>query len=142
MRDSLQYALIVFTLVVSGPVFAEKIACPTTVTEIPVVEKPDGDWLVQAFKGERPLDYAGIFLADDHQSYAQVPDKTRRRKTEEYVEWNLVKLATERALVGCSYVGTTALVFKVLDPGYKKCVATYKLLPTGRRLSLKSLECN
>lgn len=142
MRESFQLALFVLVLVVSEPVVAEKITCPTTVTETPMVEKPKGDWQVQVLKGERPFDYAGIFLADDRQLYAQVPDKTRRSKTEEHVEWNLAKLATERALVGCNYVGTTALILKALDAGYKRCVATYKLLPTGRRLALKSFDCN
>ena len=73
---------------------------------------------------------------------AQNPDSTERNGSEiERVTWKLTSSASEKFAVGCAYTGTTAVLYKTLDAGIRRCVATYALLPTGRRQRLQSMQC-
>lgn len=87
------------------------------------------------------MDQAGIYIGIGAEYGAQVPDTTRKSNREERVNWRMPSPATETYWVGCSYVGTTALLVIKLKPTIEACVATYTLLPTGRRQRLKNIDC-
>jgi hypothetical protein len=120
---------------------AAAIECPGSITEAPTVAVPNAAWSVVAKSGERPLDQAGIYIVIGTEYGSQVPDVIRKAKREEHVSWRMPSPTTERYWLGCSYLGTTALLMIELDPAIKSCVATYTLLKTGRRQQLKNIDC-
>lgn len=131
------------TLLVANISHAIEIRCPSTMSETPVVQLPDQQWAVFAKSGERPVEQAGIYLVANGEYGAQIPDSTHQiGKNEEQVRWQMTGSPTEIFAVGCSYTGTTAMLFKTVDGNTKRCVATYTLLPTGRRQRLKSMNCD
>ena len=71
--------------------FANDVFCPETIIESSKVDGPTGDWLVDASQGVRTLDSVGVYLGDPALRGAQVPDYTRRSKTEETVTWQLAR---------------------------------------------------
>lgn len=123
------------------PVFAAASQCPATIQETPSVQSPDAPWRVVAASGERPLEQVAIYLGPAELLGAQVPDSTRRDKTRETVAWQIVRQADDSFWVGCSYVGTTALLIKPLPASVKRCQVTYALLPNGKRQRVVSLDC-
>ena len=135
------------TLLVLSPLFAcssipaAEINCPESITETPTVSAVDSIWTVVADTGERRLEHVGIYLGSLSEYGAQVPDSTTTLKKKEMVTWRIIRGETDTFWVGCSYVGTTALLFQKLDSSVTKCIATYDLLPTGRRQWLSSMEC-
>lgn len=121
--------------------FANDVFCPETIIESSRVDGPTGDWLVDASQGVRTLDSVGVYLGDPALRGAQVPDHTRRSKTEETVTWQLARAIGDDFWVGCAYIGTSAMLFKKIAVSDTRCVVKYTLLPTGRRLKLKSFAC-
>ena len=120
---------------------AGTLQCPRSITEKPAVAPANAPWSVVASSGERPLDHAGIYIAIGSEYGAQVPDATRTANREEHVKWRMPSAATETYWVGCSYVGTTAMLVMRLKPTFESCVATYALLSTGKRQGLKNIDC-
>lgn len=120
---------------------SEEIFCPASITETPSVSAVDAAWTVQSVEGIRPLERVGIYFGDPSQRGAQVPDATRKIRSTEVVIWRLAEAPSDEYWVGCSYVGTTALMFQRVHSNVRECMATYRLLPTGRRLGLKSMTC-
>jgi hypothetical protein len=118
-----------------------EVACPGFVVETPSVTNSDASWQVAAAAGERPLDHAGVYLGGLAQLGAQVPDSTRKKKNLETVTWRLRRAEGDQYWIGCSYIGTTALMVQKINSGFDECVASYELLPTGRRQRLKGVLC-
>jgi hypothetical protein len=131
--------ILLLTYVAAAP--AIEISCPRSILEAPSVSADLPDWQIVASVGERPLEQAGVYLGDPSERGAQVPDATRKKKAYETVTWQLVHSKDDAFWIGCSYGGTTAMLFRKLDPTLKQCQATYDLLPSGRRLHLKAISC-
>jgi len=125
----------------AAPIYAHEIECPQSITEKPSVSKKEKKWRIVSASGERPLERVGIYLGDTSEYSAQVPDSSEVSQGEEKVVWNIVRAPEDTFWVGCEYTGTTALLFQKLNPASKICTATYELLSSGKRLSLKSLIC-
>ncbi|MDR0777376.1 MAG: hypothetical protein LBE81_12175 [Azonexus sp.] len=128
----------------ASPALSAVIDCPESIVETPSVSINDKIWTVVAKTGERPLEQVGIYQSrtDTADVYgAQVPDSTKTTKRQEVSTWNLVRSPTDTFWVGCSYVGTTAIVLKRLDPDTKKCVATYEPNPPSRWKKLSVFRC-
>ncbi len=134
-------ALAAFLLLKAAPSMGAEIHCPASISETPLVSISDETWTVAAKKGERPLEQVGIYLGSISEYGAQVPDLTKKAKLQETVMWKLVRLPKDNFWVGCAYVGTSAILLKKLDPSLQQCVATYTLLPTGKRQRLNTFEC-
>lgn len=144
MRSKLAGALffaLLGLLFKAAPAVAIEISCPGSISETPSVSEANKRWIVVASSGERQLDQAGIYLGDPSQYGAQVPDSTTKTKGTETVSWHLVRSPTDTFWVGCSYVGTTAMLFQRLDAAVTFCAASYELLPSGKRLRLSHLDC-
>lgn len=120
---------------------AATLQCPRTIIEKPAVAPENAPWSVVANSGERQLEQAGIYIAIGAEYGAQVPDATTTANREEHVKWRMPSPAAETYWVGCSYVGTTAMLVTRLKPTTESCVATYTLLATGRRQRLKNIDC-
>ncbi len=120
---------------------ATELACPDAILETPSAATTQGPWRLAAAAGERPLDHAGIYLGAPGQLEAQVPDFTRKKQHTETVTWRLKRADGDRYWIGCSYVGTTAMMVRPVEPGIQECEATYELLRTGRRQRLKGMAC-
>lgn len=144
MRQKLALAIPLAVLClpsISSPSVAGEIKCPSSITETPTVSSNDKRWTVVTNSGERPLEHVGIYLGTLSEYGAQVPDATKKSKRKEMETWNIKRSPTDTFWVGCSYVGTTAVLFQELDSSVKVCVATYDLLPSGRRQRLSALDC-
>jgi hypothetical protein len=126
---------------ISSPSIASEIKCPSSITETPTVSITDKRWTVVANSGERPLEHVGIYLGTLSENGAQVPASTKKAKRKETVTWNIKRSLTDTFWVGCSYVGTTAVLFQELDSSVTLCAATYDLLSSGRRQRLSTLDC-
>lgn len=125
----------------SPPSAAGEIRCPSSITETPAISNVDQGWHVVAGSGKRPLERVGIYLGDLAEHGAQVPDSTKRIGLKEKVSWRIVRAPADAFWVGCSYVGTTAMLFQTLDPTVTRCDATYDLLPSGQRQRLSLVDC-
>lgn len=145
MRSISFLAVSIMTLVplfMARPAHAVTIHCPKIIMETPAVSTVAKTWTVSAIKGERPLEHVGIYIGNSSEYGAQVPDATETIRTnEETVTWKIPTEEKETFWVGCAYTGTTATLFKKLDAGVAVCVASYALLPTGRRQRLNGMEC-
>lgn len=117
------------------------IQCPRTIVEKPTVASANPAWSVISNSGERQVEHAGVYLGIGNEYGAQVPDGTRIAGHEEYVSWRMPPAAAESYWIGCSYRGTTAMLILKLKPDIASCVVTYALLPTGKRLRLKNIDC-
>ena len=102
----------------------------------------DRQWLVVARQGERALEGVGIFLGTPAEFGAQVPDASKVERNRELVTWRIVRATGDRFWVGCVYSGTTAMLFQKLAADESLCVATYDLLPSGKRQRLSSMQCH
>lgn len=120
---------------------AEEIHCPTSVTESPAVVTNEKNWTVVARSGERHLEHVGIYLGTPAEYSAQVPDSTKTLKKKQMVKWQLTRSETDTFWVGCSYLGTTAMLFQKIDAKATTCVASYDLLPSGRRQRPSTMVC-
>ena len=144
MRLNLTLAIslaVLCLLSISSPSVAVEVKCPGSITETPIVSINDKQWTVVANSGERPLEHVGIYLGTLSDYGALVPDSTKKTKRKETITWNIKRSPTDTFWVGCSYIGTTAVLLQKLDFGLKVCVATYDLLSTGRRQRLSTLDC-
>lgn len=120
---------------------ATEIHCPASVMETPGVSTEEKEWTVIANSGERHLEHVGIYLGAPSEYSAQVPDSTKTVKKKQIVKWRLTRSQTDTFWVGCSYVGTTAMLFQKVDAKATTCVASYDLLPSGRRQRLSAMVC-
>lgn len=144
MKSKLAGALLSALLGLSlraAPSVATEINCPDSIKEAPSVLTADRGWIVVATRGERPLEQAGIYLGKPAQYGAQVPDSTTKTKKTETVSWRLIRSPTDIFWVGCSYVGTTAMLFRRLDAAVTFCAVSYELLPSGKRLRVSHVDC-
>lgn len=116
---------------------AAEIQCPRTITETPAVSTPNDQWTVVALSGERPLEGVGVYLGDPPEHGAQVPDSTKTKTR--IVKWRLVRAEKDTFWVGCTYVGTTAMLFQKVDAKASACAATYDLMPSGRPQRLSGM---
>lgn len=121
--------------------YAGNIACPPLLSETPVVSSPNNSWLVVAARGDRQLKHVGVYLNDPFKQGQLVPDSTKKTSTAETVTWNLTHSKDEQVWIGCSYTGTTAMLFQQLAETASNCVASYDLLRSGKRLRLRSMDC-
>lgn len=138
----LSISTMVFTLSSTAlAAVAAEIHCPASVTETPTVSTEEKQWIVVAIPGERNLERVGIYLGNPSEYGAQVPDSTKTVKKKETVTWRLTRSETDTFWVGCSYVGTTAMLFQKVDAKATTCVASYDLLPSGRRQRLSAMVC-
>jgi len=139
----LQYSLTIISslLLCAGAAVGAEIECPASITETPSVISGNAAWLISAKTGERPLEHAGIYLGSPAEAGAQVPDSTRTTRFREKVTWKLVRAPQDEFWVGCSYTGTSAILLKRLESGVTQCIATYTLLPSGRRQQLETMDC-
>jgi hypothetical protein len=128
-------------LAAAAPGHAAETACPAAIVETPSVALTDDAWQLAAAPGERPLEHAGIYLGALAQLGAQVPDSTRKKQLTETVTWRLRRADADQFWIGCSYVGTTALLARPIAPGATECVVSYELLRTGRRQRLTGIAC-
>ncbi|MBI5256095.1 MAG: hypothetical protein HY855_06315 [Burkholderiales bacterium] len=126
----------------SCPLLAAPVACPAVLSEVPSVSPVAPGWTVLAQPGDRPLEQAGVYLGAPEQRGALTPDTVQRDKQHEQLRWQLHRKAGDEFWIGCSYQGTTAMVFRKLESTTTRCQARYALLPTGRRLRLDSLDCD
>lgn len=122
-------------------VAALEINCPANLSETPSVLSLDPMWTIAATAGERPLDTVGVYWGSPEQRGAQVPDDTQKKKSLETLTWRLPKADGGQYWIGCSYTNTTAMLYQKIAPTYSQCLATYTLLPTGRRLRLAAMHC-
>ena len=98
-------------------------------------------WSVVASSTEKPLEHIGVYLGSLADFGALVPDSTTKAKGAEAVTWKLVRAETDKLWIGCSYVGTTAILLREIDSGIAKCVVSYDLLPSGKRQRVNSVTC-
>lgn len=135
-------AFVMFLLAAAMMAQAATIQCPRSITEKPAVASPPSAWVVVAESGPRSLSQAGISIKIGSEYGAQVPDAVSRARREEHVNWTLPPApAAERYWLGCSYLGTTAMLVVKLEPTDKSCVAIYELVKTGKRQRLKTVDC-
>lgn len=120
---------------------AAPIECPRSITERPMVSMANSAWSVVAHSGERQVEQAGIYIGIGKEYGAQAPDSTKTVNREEHVTWRMPGPGTEKYSLGCSYSGTSAMLVIELKPDVQSCVATYTLLPTGKRQRLKHVDC-
>lgn len=130
------------TLASTDLVFADEIKCPSFIFEQPTISDSPKEWTVVAKVGERPLEQVGIYLGSLVEAGAQVPDSSQKVKLKEIVTWNIQRSPEDTFWVGCSFVGTSAMMFQKIETKIKSCTATYELLPTGRRQRLLSMSCH
>jgi hypothetical protein len=121
--------------------FSAEIVCPESITETPVVSNVTSSWVVHVNTGNRPVEHVGIYFGDPDLRGAQIPDMSHKKGDEELVTWKFTRSKSDEYWAGCSYLGTTTMLFQKLDSEATQCVAKYNLLKTGRRLSLQSLVC-
>ena len=91
---------------------AAEIHCPASITETPTVSTEEKQWLVVATSGVRQLEHVGIYLGNPSEYGAQVPDATKTADKKETVTWRFLRSATDTFWIGCSYLGTTAMLFQ------------------------------
>lgn len=128
-------------LIATRSTLAAEIHCPETITELPTVSNKNKEWTVITSSGERQLESIGIYLGTPAEYGAQVPDSTRTIGKKEDITWKITRSTADTFWLGCSYVGTTAMLFQKLAATVKECVATYDLLPSGKRQRLRTVEC-
>ncbi len=121
---------------------AAEITCPGAITETPTVSIENKLWSVVTSSGERQFEHAGVYLGPLSAYSAQAPDQTKKTNTKELVTWNIKRSAGDTFWVGCSYVGTTAMLFQKLNEAVAVCVVSYDLLPSGNRLRVSSAQCS
>jgi hypothetical protein len=133
--------LALFLPFVVHPARAADIVCPLSIVETPGVSTETKDWSVVAPSGERPLEHVGIYLGSLSEHGAQVPDSDEPIKGKEAVTWRLARKEGDTFWIGCSYVGTTAMLFQKVAAAVTTCVASYDLLPIGKRQRLSAMIC-
>lgn len=131
------FALVLPTLSAAS----SEINCPTSILESPTVHREEKLWNVVASSTEKPLEHIGVYLGSLADFGALVPDSTTKAKGAEAVTWKLVRAETDKLWIGCSYVGTTAILLREIDSGKTKCVVSYDLLPSGKRQRVNSVTC-
>jgi hypothetical protein len=120
--------------------FAAEVNCPASLRETPGVVDPGPGWTVLARAADRPLESVMVYWGPGTEPAAQVPDETQKKKLIESVRWDLPR-QQEPYWIACAYVGTSALVLQKLGADLSRCVVTYDLLPSGRRLRVKAVSC-
>jgi hypothetical protein len=119
---------------------AGEVNCPASLKETPGVVDPGAGWTVLARAGDRPLESVAVYWGPGIEPAAQVPDEAQKKKLIESVRWNLPR-QQEPYWIACAYVGTSAVVLQKLGVELSRCVVTYDLLPSGRRLRVKAVVC-
>ena len=120
---------------------AANLSCPEAITETPTLQNAPKPWAPLVEQGSRHLDQVAVYFGHPNQHGAQVPDRSLKNKTEETVIWAVSASGGEQYWVGCSYVGTTALLVTPVASSARECRARYTLLPTGKRLKLQAFTC-
>lgn len=141
MRSIFLLTIPVTLIFITSVADAASIYCPRSIAENPTVSAEDKEWIISSNLGQRQLEHVGIYIGTPSEYGAQAPDSTKTIKKKEMVTWQIRHSATETIWVGCSYIGTTAILFQKLDTSVTECVASYDLLPSRRRQRLSYMDC-
>ena len=120
---------------------AANLSCPESINEVPSLQDTPSPWTPLVEQGSRHLDQVAVYFGHPNQRGAQVPDRSLKNKVEETVIWGVSASGGGQYWVGCSYVGTTALLITQVASSARECRAQYTLLPTGKRLKLRAFTC-
>lgn len=141
MKQPLLWLTVLLAAAFSSGARADGLYCPSSLEETPSVAEQDAPWVLVASPGHRPLEHAGLYLGDPREKAAQVPDARKRTRGSESVTWILKPRTNEEVWLGCSYTGTTAMLFRKIGEAVRECTIDYDLLPTGKRLRLNRVSC-
>ena len=120
---------------------AADLNCPDAITETPTVQDAPTPWVFQGDQGRRHLDQVAVYFGHPNERGVQIPDKIIKSKSGEIVVWLISATKGEQYWVGCSYLGTTAVLISPIEILTRGCSARYSVLPTGKRLKLLSFTC-
>ena len=134
---------------VAHAVLAANIVCPHSIVETANVSTEEKGWTVVAPTGKRRLHDVDIYfgsISNHLELGKQVPDSETSSKIKETVTWVLPRDKDENDTrtywIGCSYLDTSAVLFKKVDATVTTCVATYDFVPGGgSKPQLSSMIC-
>jgi len=121
---------------------AAPITCPPVMVETPVVSSLLPGWEVDVRAGRRTLSDAAIHLSRGSDRADLAPDFTHLSGRQETATWLLPARDDAVYWVACSYGSTTALLLQKVPESARRCVATYDVLKSGRRLNVRPMQCD
>jgi hypothetical protein len=120
---------------------ATTITCPPVLVETPIVQSLLAGWEVDVRVGRRPLSDAAIQLSRGSDRGGVAPDATTQAGRQETATWWLSPGDGNIYWVACSYGNTSALLLQKVPETARRCVASYDVLKTGRRLNVRPVTC-
>ena len=124
------------------PARATAVACPPSLVETPVVSSLLPGWEVDVRAGRRPLSDTAIHLSHGSDRDDLAPDFTSLSGHQETATWTLPPRDGSVYWVACSYGSTSALLLQRVPESARRCVATYDVLKSGRRLNVRPMQCD
>ena len=118
------------------------ITCPPILVETPIVQSMLSGWEVDVRAGRRTLADAAIHLSRGSDRGGVMPDTTNLSGRQETATWSLSPGDGNVYWVACSYGNTSALLLQKVPETARRCVASYDVLKTGRRLNVRPVTCD
>ena len=121
---------------------ATTITCPPILVETPIVQSMLVGWEVDVRAGRRTLADAAIHVSRGSDRAGVAPDTTNQSGRQETATWSLSPGDGNVYWVACSYGNTSALLLQKVPETARRCVASYDVLKTGRRLNVRPVTCD
>jgi hypothetical protein len=128
--------------VLPGISVSEELNCPSSLQETPAATTDDPRWVLVTPAGRRSLDRVNLYVGNPPELSKMVPPSTRKivGGTETFT-WELLRSSTPTYWVGCTYVNTTAVLFRRVDTSASRCVAMFDVSRSGGVSLFNSMVC-
>ena len=119
---------------------AGPVQCPESISVNQKLIKDLNGWESLDNKEPHRFDRVALYFGHPSEKESLVPDDP---DNEEQSTWTLSRKPTDDFYwIGCHYQNTSMILAKKVDGNAKKCVATYKQLPTNKNISIfQNITC-
>jgi hypothetical protein len=111
-------------LALPGKVWAEAPVCPASIVVTETASAVPEGWKATGRNGERRLFNVSVALGPFEQLAEQVPEDKDTGKLTSDAIWDLP--AGQEFWLVCHYASSNVTLVRKLDPGIRRCVASYK----------------
>lgn len=122
---------------------AIQIECPKNIEVIESAQNVGDEWKVEKDLGKRGkfLDSVSVYSGHPNNMGNLIPDKTSQTNRQRKYLWIFNENDQGEFWVACTYTNSALLLTKPIRKGTRRCELTEKLLPTGAKLAIESMNC-
>ncbi len=142
MTSKISVSILLVMYCLSASAEAIKIDCPKSIDVTESALEVNRFWTVEIDSGKRGrfLDSVSVYSGRPENMGNLIPDKTIEKGSRRIYIWKFADQADE-IWIGCTYINSMLQLTQPLPKGVHKCELTEKILPSGVKLAIETMNC-